>query len=690
MSRHGAAAHGALRARHVVLAFVAALATLAVLAGPASAQQPATSPPTAIDGPTTAIPTPSGLGLSIARDGTGGLVYLKQVSGVTHVFVSTLQGGSFQAPTQVDAALGGASSQPVIAAGQGGLLLIGFINGGELYVVGRTSQGAAFTSPAGLASGAINPAISITDLGKAYLAFTVADGSGYDVRTAYYNGQWALESPSLNAIPADNAGTGGGAPQVAAAGDGVAIIAWGESGHIFSRRVWATSPSAVVEQADAPPTGCTEQSADSPVVGSEGDSSYAQVAFHEVVTCNSRQQSRVFMNRLQGSVYDGLEAVDGLADTSTDGAGDPQIAMGEYGHGWVTSEHVTAHDIFATAMGDNGTPAGTVQVNGLSNAAPPDPMPAIAGLYSNFIVWQQDPGSAGVPELRVRYAPANSTLGPEMVISTPAQGPTDAAGGLAAAGDVDGDAAVAWLQGGPGGTWVMAEQMYQPPGPIYVSKAVRYENSANPLVQWSAAHESWGPMTYTISLDGTQVAQTSSTAVRVPTAVADGPHGWQVSGANPAAQTTHSATATVFVDTVPPTAAMRLYGHPLIRTKLHVYVTYADLPPAGEPPSDASGVSTVVVRWGDGTTVPLTLGFHRSFHTYKRAGHYLISLLVTDRAGNVTRRVIPVTITKPKPKGKPKRPTSKPGTSKKHATRAGSGGVRAQTTRLTVAVGKSG
>jgi hypothetical protein len=196
-------------------------------------------------------------------------------------------------------------------------------------------------------------------------------------------------------------------------------------------------------------------------------------------------------------------------------------------------------------------------------------------------------------------------------------------------------------------------------------------------------------MIYTVSLDGTQVAQTNSTAVRVPTTVADGQHGWQVSGANPAGQPTQSAVATVFVDTVPPMAAMTLYGRPLIRTKLHVYVTYVDLPPAGEPPSDASGVSSVVVRWGDGTTVPMQLGFHRSFHTYTRAGHYVISLLVTDLAGNVTRQVIPVTIAKPKPKRKPKRSTPKPGTNKKHAKRARSGHARAQTTRLPGAGGKS-
>jgi len=77
--------------------------------------------------------------MSINRDGTGGLVYLKDVGGVAHVFVSELLNGSFQAPVQVDAGLLGASSQPVIAAGQDGLLLVAFINSGTLYVVGRTA-----------------------------------------------------------------------------------------------------------------------------------------------------------------------------------------------------------------------------------------------------------------------------------------------------------------------------------------------------------------------------------------------------------------------------------------------------------------------------------------------------------------------------------------------------------------------
>ena len=644
-----------------------ALGLVCATAGEAYAQQPAATSPTAIDGPTD-IPSPSGLGLSVARDGTGGLVYLKQVGGIPHVFVSLLAGGVFREPLQVDAGLAGASSQPVIAAGQDGLLLVSFVNGGELYVTGRAAQGTPFSAPAGLAGGAINPSISISDFGKAYLAFAVADGSGFDVRAAYYyNGRWALESPPLNVNPADNSGTGSGAPAVATAGDGVGIVAWGEAGHVFSRRVWGTIASVVNEQADAAPPGCAEVAADHPVVGTEGDSSYAQVAFHEVVTCNGRQLSRVLANRLHGSLYDGVEAPDGLNASSIDGAVDPQITMGEYGHGWVTSVRSTAHDAFAAAMGEQGRDIGTTQVNALPNAASPNPVPATAGLYSTLIAWEQNPGSAGMPEVRVRYAPDGSTLGPDVVVSTPAQGPTDAKAGISAAGDVSGDAAVAWLQGTPGAIWVMAEQMYQPPGAISVNRSLRYENTSNPVLRWSAARELWGPMTYNVSVDGAQVAQTSAPAVRIPTTVADGPHSWQVAGTNPAGQPAQPGAGTLFVDTVPPAGAMRLYGPPLAKTAVHVYVNYIDRPPAGEPVTDASGVRDVVVRWGDGTVVRIKLGTHRSFHAYRRPGHYVIALLVTDRAGNSSRQVIRVAVlaSKPKRKKHPTTPRSHPKTTPK-------------------------
>jgi hypothetical protein len=611
---------------------------VAVLAPVAAAQPPAPGPPTVIDGPSSDIVRPSGLGLSIARDGSGGLVYLKQVNGTPHVFVSPFVGGTFAAPVEVDAGLSGASSQPVIAAGNDGLLLVGFINGGELYAVERPSSGANLGAPIALAGGASNPAISITNFPKAYLAFTASDGGGSDVRTAYWaGGRWALEGPPLNATPADNAGTGSGRPAVAAAGDGIAIVAWGENGHIYSRRVWGTNPSVVDEQADAAPAGCTEASADEPAVSAGGDSSFAAVAFREQVTCGGFQQSRVLSNRLHASIYDGITNADGLSGAPADGAQDPQVAAGEYGAGWVTSERTTSENVVAQYLNQNIQPAGVSQINTLPIAASPDPVPATAGLYSTFIAWQQEPGSAGPSEVRVRFAPSGASLGPEMVVSSPAQGPVDAADGIAAAGDVNGEAAVAWLQGAPGSTSVMAEQMYQGPG-AFQPTTVRYARSSQPPFAWSAPPR-WGPIKYTLVIDGTAVAQTYARSASPAVPLRDGRHSWQVIATNPAGQQSATRVASIFTDTVPPRVKLKLAKLARAGSNLETTLTYSDPPPPGQPRSAASGVAKVVIRWGDGESSQVRAGTHRVGHVYRRTGRYRITVIVTDKAGNATKLV---------------------------------------------------
>jgi len=624
-------------------------AALLTAAAPAAAQPPVPGPPALLDSGTLARPT--GLGLSIARDGTGGLVYLKAVGGVDHVFVSQLSGGVFQPPVQLDGGLGGASSQPVIAAGNGGVLVVAFVNGGQLYVAQGNPAG-GFGPPTALVPGGFNPALSMSSFGKAYLAFTVPDGGGDDVRTAYYyDGQWALEGPALNASPADDAGTGTGRPAVVAAGDGIAIVAWGENGHIYTRRVWGTSPSVVYEQADAPPAGCTEASAGDPVVGAGGDSSYAPVAFQAQLTCAGQQQSRVLVNRLQGSRYDGVSEVDGLGGDQADGAEDPQIAMAEYGQGWVTSQRTVSGDVFAAPLGADGALAGGAQqVNGLAASPQPQaayPTPAISGLYSSLIAWQQEPGTSGIGEIRVRYALGQGPLGPETVLSSPGQGPTDAADGLAADGDASNEAAVAWIQGTPGALQLMVAQMYEPPGGFSPLSAFQYTRQPQPVLAWSRP-AGWGPITYSVAIDGTIVAQTRATSIQPPAPLADGPHTWQVTATNPVGQQSRTAPATVFVDSTPPVGTLRVVGRRLVGLPLHVRVSYADRPPAGAPGYDASGVATLLIRWGDGTLTHFARGTRLLTHVYRRPGRYQITLVITDRAGNRTQVSEVVRILRPK------------------------------------------
>jgi len=626
--------------RIVVLAVGAFLA----LASPALAQ-PSPAPPAVIDGPSAAISSLGGL--SVARDGTGGLVYLKTVAGLPRVFVSRLVGGQFQPPQQVDASLPAGSSQPVIAAGNSGVLLVAFINNGVLYVVDAAGPSSPFGAPHGLASGASSPSLQMSNFGKAYLAFAVVDGAGHDVRAAYYySGSWALESGALNATPADDAGTGTGVPQVATAGDGVAIVTWGEGGHVYSRRVWETAPSVVDEQADVPSvSGCGEVSAGEPQVSAGGDSSYADVAFQEVVSCSGLEQTRVLMNRLQASQYDGVVTTDGLTSPGTSSAEDPNVAMTEYGQGFVTSAGQSSGAVVAMELGNNGAPGSVLQINSLAASAPSYPVPGVAGLFSTLVAWQQTPGTAGPAEIRLRYEPRASTLGPELVLSTPASGPTDAARGLAATGDGRGDAAVAWVQGTGASSEIVVDQLYQPPGAASVSKTVAYSRSTQPVLSWTPATGRWGPLTYTVTLDRTQLGQTAASSLRVPVALGNGLHTWYVITSNPAGLTAGSKVARVFVDTVPPVLKVAESGPRRAAANEVLHLSYRDLAPA-------SGVAKVTIRWGDGTVTHVKVGTHRVVHVYRRAGRDKITVTVADRAGNQTTVVRRIKISKPGSSGK--------------------------------------
>jgi hypothetical protein len=645
-------------ARGVLTGALAAMAGSVILAaGAAQAQSPSPAPAGVIDGPSSAI---MGLnGMSVARDGTGGLVYVKTVGGVPHVFVSVLA-GAFQAPQQVDVGLGGASSQPVIAAGTGGLLLVAFVNGGTLYVADRAGSGAAFTAPSPLAGGASNPAISITTIGKAYLAFTATGGGGHDVRCAYYvGGTWAVEPSPLDAAPGDDAGTGPGRPAVAASGDGVAIVAWGEAGHVFTRRVWGTSPSVVYEQADPPSLGgWTEVAADEPAVATGGDSSYVAVAFHETFSSGANQQSRVFMRRLRGSLFDGVTQADDLTTPGAEGADQPQIAVGEYGQGFVTSGRDTSHDVLAQQLNSNDIPGSVQRLDSLENLGMPYAVPAVAGYHSALVAWQETP-AVGSSEIRTRFYDGK-TFNSEIPVSAAAMGPTDAASGLVADGDIASDVAVAWVQdqgvGGPPA--IVATLMYVPPGSFGPIQTAHYLRSLTPTLTWSAAREFWGPLRYTVTLDGTQIGQTAGTSVRPPPAryplgLSQGSHRWGVMATNAVGQSTGDHTASFFVDTIAPQLHTKLSRKRTLGSTLHLTVRDTDTPP-GLTRSQASGIAEVLVKWGDGKRARYGTRAGKS-HVYAKAKTYKLTVVATDRAGNTTQVVLRVTIKKPKP---PKKHTS--------------------------------
>jgi hypothetical protein len=621
------------------LVLPAAALALAAPAGAAVRRTPTLAPSnTVVDGPSAAIVGLSGL--SVARDGTGGLVYLKDVGGVAHVFVSPLLGGRFQPPTQLDPGLAGPSSHPVIAASNGGLLVVAFVNGGELYAVQATSALGGFSPPRPLYPGASSPALSISTFGKAYLAFTAAGADGNDVRVAYYYaGQWALSSTPFDENPADNAGSGTGRPSVVASGDGTGIVVWGENGHVYLRRVIGTTPSSASYRADPSSfTGLGEVSADQPTVGAGGDSSYASVAFRETLTGG---QTRVLFNRMLDDQFTGAKAVDGISSSAGGSADQPATAPTEFGVGFATAEQTASHNLFALSLGNDDTPETVQQVNGLPQVSAPDAVPATAGTVSTLIAWQQNQGNGSPAEIRLRYAPDGTTLNGEQVVSSAALGATNADQGLAAGGDLAGDAAVAWVQGSGSQTRIVTAQLYQNPGGFSPTSRFAYSTRTHPVLSWSAASEEWGSPTYAVKLRGAVVAETTATSVRVPGTLAQGRHVWSVTAINQAGGGTVARSATVFVDSLAPVVSVRVTGPRQPKGLLHVYVHAHDTR-AGLPSSRVSGVNTVQVRWGDGAK---TSTHYPATHAYRRRRTFTLTVVVSDRAGNrtVIRKKIRIT-----------------------------------------------
>ncbi len=634
------------------------MALALALPHPAAAQTPAADSPTTIDGPSSDISALSGF--SVARDGSGALVYLKAVDGTQHVFVSRLVGGMFAAPEQVDAGLTGDSSQPVVAAGNGGVVLIGFVNAGELYVVDRAGPRTPASAPIPLTGGGVsNPSISMSNFGKAYMSFTAPGGGGHDIRVAYYAfGTWALESTALDANPADDAGAGTARSAVTTAGDGTAIVAWGEAGHIYTRRIRATSPSVAFEQADVPSIGgSSEVSADLPAVASGGDSSYAAVAFRETVGSGAKHQSRVLMRRLHSSIMEDPTPVDGLTTPGTTNATSPAAVATEYGRGFVTAVR-DDNQVWVMSLNGNDAPGPTFRLDSQNDFSEPIAVPALSGLFSDYVAWQQDPGPVGSPEIRMRYADSGGDFSSEQVLSEPDLGASDAARGLAAAGDVTGNAAVAWIQGSGPDTRIEVAQLYVPPGSPATNTSFAYARTSEPSLGWSAARDQWGPVQYTLFIDGDPLAPVTGTALRPPLPLADGPHSWQVVAANPVGQQSVSHTATVWVDTVAPKVSLQLGGLRRVGSELHAYVADTDAPPP-ERASQASGISDVYIDWGDQHHFHIT---HGKYHAYVKAGRYTILVVVSDRAGNrttVTQQITVAPKPKPKPKPKQKKPVKK-------------------------------
>jgi hypothetical protein len=488
---------------------ILAAAALAALAGPAPAQA-AFFAGTPVDGPSADIERVGDVDL--ARNGTGALVYVKKDGGVDHAFVSRLAGGRFQPPERVDTAFAGPASQPVVAALTGGRLAVAFVSGGAVVTVVKPSTARPWAAPVVMAPAGADPAIDLGVNGAGYVTFTVPGSGGSDVRAARLERGRSAFAPLAAPLDVDRgaaAGAGAGRSRVAVAADGSALVGWGEGTRAVARRLLGMRLSDYPQELGA--------GADGVDVGVQDDPGFGWAVF--------RQGTAVLARRLLGATFDPPVVLQ-----ASEPSGLPRLALGGRGHGYAAIAGLQSNGAYGAAIGDDAFGAGALLGGGYGVA--PAPVPAVAYDGDGLIAWQQ--GEVAVRRtIRARqYVDRGPLVAPRpgrpALLSDPALGLPDASRGLAASADEPGNMVVAFVQGDGPTRRVVAATLDRPPGFFNGLTPSGTRTGRRPVLAWRRPSEQWGPLRYTVVVDGRRVATTTARTVRVPRRLRRGERRWWV------------------------------------------------------------------------------------------------------------------------------------------------------------------
>lgn len=623
--------------RRVVPVLIASLTAVLTLPAVASA---AYFPGEPIDGPTADIVR---LGdVDIARDGTGAVAYVKRDGGVDHVFVSRIARGVWSPPERVDASLPSASAQPVVAAADGGKAAVAFVSGGSLFVVTRLDGAPTFTAPTLVAAGASNPAIDMSINGASYLSFTAPGASAADVRVAHLERrgtQFNVLPDTLDITPARDAGDGTKRSQVAISADGTGLVVWGETGddgrtHVYARRVFRERISVAPQDLTLSELeGRAGRDADLPSLDIEDDSSYAWVAFRQAFLDGVALRTRVITRRLRGSQFEEPFTADGVAFGTGEAATTPRVALNGRGEGIIAAASVGAAGAIGTPVHDDKIfPAYRFDTG---NAVAPQPFPAFPETGDGYLAWLQ--GVPGAAQVRVRGWDIDVTkrdVGPpaaEIPLSDPGLGAVDPTAGFDGASNRAGDLVVLYVQGTGENRRLMSATFDRVPGRFRVYTTSKYRRYLRPPLSWQPSFELWGPLTYSVQIDGVDVGTTQDTKLKPLVKLTDGAHKVRVVATDRRGQTATTKTSTIRVDGTAPELAVRISGTRKAGKALKFRLTADDV----RNGTGRSGLKYVRVDFGDRTPRITLKGRSATVsHAYER-GRYTLRVTARDRAGNV-------------------------------------------------------
>jgi hypothetical protein len=468
--------------------------------------------------------------LDVARDGTGGVVYVKRDNGVAQVFLSRLRGGAWTPPERVSS--GAFVTEAAISATDGGRLAIAWIAGGE--VAGTVVEGTGAPAPPVVIGGPGASGVAI-DMGVNEAAYAVWSQGG-DVRAARLAGTiWTAVGAPLDIDPARPAGGGSSRPRVGVSAEGNAVVTWGEEGadgrnHVHARRLTGLTLSAfpqdlTLNDFGGEPAG----TADSPDIDIEDDGSFAWVAFRQDIGGRSRSVAR----RLRGTHYEAPEAIDGGATSTA-----PRVDFNGRGQGAAVVQ-ASDNAVFSSYLDvfDRFNPG--VRVDALAGAVPPEPVVATSERADPYVAWRVG-GADGSGSVQARRRNGNRAFERETTISNPDFGAV-AQGTLGIGSDRSGNTPVAMLQGAPGARRLAIAAYDRLPGrPVVRDSTV--PRPRRPTISWLAGSERWGVQRFTVYVDGKRVGATTRTRLRVRKRLRPGRHSYYVTATDRRGQVARSRT----------------------------------------------------------------------------------------------------------------------------------------------------
>jgi hypothetical protein len=592
------------------------LILIAALLAPASLV-PATAdakwfPAERVDGPG---PIAAMGGVSLARDGSGGVVYVKQEGDNPVGYLARFTDGAWAAPERLPA---DGVGEIRVAAGDRGRLAIAWTSGAGVFGAVVGGEGAAVSAPVRLSmtGGASGLDVQAGVRGAAFAVWAEPGAGGSDVRAAQLAGStWTAIAPVLDIDVLRPAGAGAARPRVAVAADDTAVVAWGETPadgrpRVYYRRLLETTLSQYPQEASVAALGSEAGgTADTPQIDVEYDRSFAWVAFRQ----DLGGRSRTLMRRLRGSTFDAPVVLDGGA--TSQGAA---LGMSMIGEG-----------VAVTAGADNSLLASTFEddvvhaperLDATVSTGPPTPVAAFDERGDGAAAYRTQ--SAAGATVRGRLVLLGRAAGAEAILS---DGPV-VAGSLHMGGDRVGDFAVAMLEGAPGARELTVALQDIPPGRPAISARSRYVNPITEGITWAPGLDFLGPQRFRVRVDGRTVGTTSRARLRTRR-VRQGRHKLQIVAFDRRGQRTSSRTTLMFVDTGRPRASVSAS-----RSGRVVTVTVQ----ASDPGRHATGVRQYGVDWGDGRSSTSSRG--RLRHRYESGGRPRITVTVRDRARNETVR----------------------------------------------------